>query len=128
MKVGLIICLAAWALAVQPALPQEKGELFQPGQQVYEANCADCHRANGEGLPVKFPALAGNSLVTGAAAPVIATVLRGRQGTLGRMPAWRDKLDDSQVAAVVTYIRGAWSNKAAGVTPDEVAKVRGRRK
>ena len=41
---------------------------------------------------------------------------------MGQMPTWKDKLDDGQVAAVVTYIRHAWSNKAQGVTPALVGR------
>ena len=57
---------------------------------------------------------------------MIATVLNGLKGSLGQMPAWKDKLDDQQIAAVVSYIRQAWSNRAAPVTPAMVAA--GRRK
>lgn len=28
----------------------------------------------------------------------------GRKGLLGTMPTWKDKLDDSQIAALVSYI------------------------
>jgi len=99
-------------------------ELFQQGQKVFEENCADCHRLNGEGLPGTFPAHNGNPFVVGDPAPVITTVLNGRKGQLGQMPAWKDKLSDQEVAAVVTYIRQAWSNQAPAVTPATVAGLR----
>lgn len=95
-----------------PPLPQ--------GEEVYTENCSDCHRANGAGLPNTFPALKGNSLVQGDPAKVIDTVLFGRKGELGRMPAWKNKLDDRQVAAVVSYIRQSWSNMTPAVTPEMV--------
>ncbi|MCX5889132.1 MAG: cytochrome c, partial [Deltaproteobacteria bacterium] len=103
-------------LGLQPALGQD--DLFQKGKAIYEAegNCVDCHRLNGKGLPGTYPAHDGNPFVVGEPNPVIATVLNGRKGQLGEMPSWKDKLDDTQVAAVVTYIRHAWSNKAPGVT------------
>ena len=104
---------SAWA--------QGAGDLFKQGQKVFEDNCADCHRLNGKGLPGTFPAHDGNPFVVGSPEPVIATVLNGRKGTLGQMPTWKDKLDDQQIAAVVTYIRQAWSNRAAPVTPATVA-------
>ncbi len=101
-------------------------DLFQKGKTIYntEGYCVDCHRANGKGLPGTFPAHDGNSFVTGQPGPVIATVLNGRKGEMGQMPSWKDKLDDQQIAAVVTYIRHAWSNKAPGVTPAMVAEIR----
>ncbi|HSO71969.1 MAG TPA: cytochrome c [Thermodesulfobacteriota bacterium] len=116
MKFWVTIFSITLLLAANLALGQSGGELVQQGHDVYEENCADCHRSNGEGLPVKFPALTGNTFVTGDPKPVIATVLNGRKGNLGQMPTWKDKLDDQQIAAVVTYIRQAWSNRAAAVT------------
>jgi cytochrome c oxidase subunit 2 len=103
------------------ALAQGQGDATQRGQEVFEDNCAQCHRANGEGLPDTFPALNKNPFVLGEPKPVIATVLNGRKGSLGKMPSWKDKLDDQQIAAVVTYLRQAWSNRAAPVTPAMVA-------
>ena len=99
-------------------------ELFQQGKKVFEENCADCHRLNGAGLPGTYPAHNGNPLVVGDPAPVITTVLNGRKGQLGQMPSWKDKLNDQQLAAVVTYIRQAWSNRASPVTPAMVAALR----
>ena len=113
----LLLGTAAWG--------QGPDELFRQGKDIFEDNCAQCHRLNGEGLPGTFPAHNGNPFVLGDPAPVIATVLNGRKGKLGLMPTWKDKLDDRQVAAAVTYIRQAWSNRASAVTPAMVAKIRG---
>ena len=55
---------------------------------------------------------------------MIATVLNGRKGSLGQMPTWKDKLDDQQIAAVISFIRQAWSNRAPAVTPAMVAATR----
>jgi cytochrome c6 len=108
------------------ALAQGPGDVVQRGQAVFEDNCAQCHRTNGEGLPATFPALNKNPFVLGEPSPVIATVLNGRKGNLGKMPSWKDKLDDQQIAVVVTYIRQAWSNRAPAVTPAMVAAGRGK--
>ena len=122
----LPLTLLGLALAVSTAWAQGTGDLFQQGQKVYEDNCTDCHRHNGKGLPGTFPAHDGNPFVVGPPRPVIATVLNGRKGNMGQMPTWKDKLDDRQIAAVVTYIRQAWSNRAAAVTPAMVAAARSR--
>jgi cytochrome c6 len=106
------------------ALAQTPDKQFQQGKEVFEENCAACHRANGEGLPGTFPALAKNPFVLGDPKPVIATVLNGRKGNLGQMPAWKDKLNDQQIAGAITYIRNSWSNQAAAVTPAMVAAAR----
>jgi cytochrome c6 len=119
----LLLCLG---LLSGVALAQSQGDAHQQGQAVFEDNCAQCHRSNGEGLPAAFPALNKNPFVLGEPSPVIATVLNGRKGSLGQMPAWKDKLDDGQIAAVLTYIRQAWANRAAPVTPAMVAATRGK--
>ena len=119
----LLLCLSLLGGA---ALAQGQGDAAQRGQAVFEDNCAQCHRSNGEGLPATFPALNKNPFVLGDPKPVIATVLNGRKGALGRMPGWKDTLDDEQIAAVVTYIRQAWSNRAAPVTTAMVAATKGK--
>jgi len=106
------------------AWAQETDKTIKQGKQIYEANCADCHRINGEGLPGTFPALAKNPFIQGNPDRVIETVLKGRKGRSGQMPSWKDSLDNKQVAAVITYIRQAWSNKGSAVTPEMVAKKR----
>jgi cbb3-type cytochrome c oxidase subunit III len=118
----VLFLLLSLALGLSAALGQE--DLFQKGQEVFAENCADCHRLNGQGLPGTFPALDRDPFILGAPEPVIATVLQGRKGNLGQMPTWKDKLSDEQIAAVVTYIRQAWSNQTSGVTPAMVAKIR----
>jgi mono/diheme cytochrome c family protein len=122
----LFLILAGLALLTGSAWAETPGDLLKAGQEVFGENCAQCHRANGEGLPGTFPALNKNPFVLGDPKPVIATVLNGRKGNMGQMPTWKDKLDDQQIAAVVTYIRQAWSNRAAAVTPAMVADARGR--
>jgi mono/diheme cytochrome c family protein len=118
----VLFLLLSLALGLSAALGQE--DLFQKGQEDFTENCRDCHRANGRGLPGTFPALDRDPFILGAPEPVIATVQQGRQGNLGQMPTWKDKLSDEQIAAVVTYIRQAWSNQTSGVTPAMVAEIR----
>jgi mono/diheme cytochrome c family protein len=120
----LLLILASLALLGGSAWAQVAGDPLRQGQEVYEDSCAQCHRANGEGLPATFPALNKNPFVLGDPQPVIATVLNGLKGNLGSMPGWKDKLDDQQIAAVVTHIRQAWSNRAPAVTPAMVAATR----
>lgn len=107
-----------------PAWSQERSALWEQGQGIYQENCAGCHRRNGEGLPGVFPALKGNAFVTGDEIPLIRLLLNGRQGKMGRMPAWKDRLTDQQLAAVATFIRNHWGNQAPPVAPEAVAKER----
>ena len=102
------------------------------GKTLFAAKCAACHQANGAGGG-PYPPLAGNADVTASdTSTLILTVLNGRSGPIqvngktfsGAMPAWKDQLSNDDIAAVVTYIRSAWTNKAAVVTTDQVAAAR----
>lgn len=91
------------------------------GAKLFADDCAACHQPQGQGIPGAFPALAGNAFVQGPGEPVVAVVLNGRGG----MPTFRNELSDDQVAAIVSYVRGAWGNKAAPVEPTAAAAARG---
>ena len=92
-----------------------KDELVARGEQVYTANCVACHQATGKGLPGTFPALDGSKYVLGPMKDQILTVLNGHPGTA--MAAFRDQLNDVEIAAVITYTRNAWGNAGKGEDP-----------
>ena len=99
-------------------------DLVTRGERVYAANCVACHQANGSGLAaMKAPALASNKLVTGAHPAPIDTLLNGRPNTA--MQAFAKQLNDTEIAAVLTFTRNSWGNKANEVQP---AEVKARRK
>jgi mono/diheme cytochrome c family protein len=101
------------------------------GKQIYVGNCAACHQASGLGLAGVFPPLVSSEWVVES--PVILTniLLHGIQGRMtvkgvsyqGVMPAW-NSLSDDEIAAVMSYIRSDWGNKAAPITSDDVKKQR----
>ena len=98
-------------------------ELKARGEKVYTANCVACHQATGKGMPPAFPPLDGSKTVGGPKEGHIDTVLNGRPGTA--MAAFGKQLNDTDIAAVITYERNSWSNKAGMVQP---AEVKARRK
>src|SRR5450830_352074 len=97
-------------------------ELKQRGEKVYTSNCVVCHQATGKGVPGAFPALDGDPVVNGPKAAQINTVLNGKNA----MPAWKSVLNDTEIAAVITYTRNSWSNKAQEniVQPADVLAAR----
>lgn len=101
-------------------------ELKQRGEKVYTANCAVCHQATGKGVPGAFPALDGDPVVNGPRAEQINVVLNGKVTGSMQMPAWKAVLSDTEIAAVITYTRNNWSNKAQEniVQPAEVLAAR----
>ncbi len=101
----------------------QQGELVARGEQVYQANCVACHQANGKGVPPAFPPLESSKLVLGDQAEQIDIVMHGKPGTA--MASFK-QLSDVEMAAVITYTRNAWGNKAEDgiVQPAEVAAAR----
>lgn len=101
------------------------------GEPEYQASCAACHQATGQGLPGAFPPLAASSWVTEDAETPIRIVLSGVSGPIevagqkyaSMMPAPAG-LDDAKIAAIVTYIRAQFGNKAGAVDQAKVAEVR----
>lgn len=111
------------AKADDPSKVWTVDELKQRGEKVYAANCAACHQATGKGVPGAFPALDGSVVVNGPRAEQINVLLNGRNN---KMPAWKATLSDTEIAAVITYTRNNWTNKAAEniVQPAEVLAAR----
>lgn len=93
------------------------------GEKVYLTTCAVCHQPAGTGMPPTFPALKGSLIVKGPVAGHIAQVMNGKPGTA--MQAFKDQLNDEDIANVITYERNAWDNNTGTlVTPDEIKAKR----
>jgi cytochrome c oxidase subunit II len=98
-----------------------QADLVAQGKTVYEKNCAVCHQVTGAGLPPAFPALTGSKIATG---PIFGAdgkylkdshldrVLNGKN----IMPSWKSILNDTEIAAVISYERQGLGN-AATVDP-----------
>lgn len=92
------------------------------GKAVFAAQCAACHQATGKGLPGVFPPLDGSEWVQGDTRILANILLHGINGEIsvagatysGAMPAFQ-QLGDAELAAVASYIRSAWSNKAGAL-------------
>ena len=90
------------------------------GKALFQKNCAACHQANGKGIPGAFPALAGNAFLQGPAKDPAGVLLKGRGG----MPDFSQVLSDGDIAAVLTYARSSWGNRAEVLTEQEVSALR----
>lgn len=95
-------------VAAATASPKSLEELMAEGQTTFEARCAPCHQANGEGVPGVFPALKASAVATGPVAQHLHIVLLGKAGTA--MQAFGKQLTAGELAAVITYERNAWGN------------------
>jgi len=103
------------------------------GKVVFEAYCGLCHGNDGAGKPGQAPPLAGSEWVNTKGFDRLAHIpLGGLSGTIKvvgkdwslNMAAMGAGLSDADLAAVLTYIRGSWGNKASAVNADDVNKIR----
>lgn len=106
--------------------------LMEKGKQVYTTTCQACHQATGAGIPGAFPPLAESEWVSGSPKRLAAIVLHGLQGEInvkgqkfqGVMPPFKDQLKPEDIAAVATYVRNSFGNKADPVTVEAVNQVK----
>lgn len=124
-------------IAEKSALKDKELELFTMGKKIYakEGYCGTCHQADGKGLTASgFPPLAGTKWVTGNEDRAIKIVLKGLLGQIdvngktypGQVPMtpFEGLLNDKEVAAVLTYVRNSFGNKASAISPEKVKIVR----
>lgn len=145
--IAIALALAAWGIftmltnsqaALEEQAEAQQSELSEQevflaqGKAIFEANCVTCHQANGLGIRDAVPPLMGSRYVTETAAAPVQILLHGISGPIsvqgqrydGRMPRFGDVLSDSEIGAVVSFIRAEWGNTANPVTADFVASQR----
>jgi mono/diheme cytochrome c family protein len=113
---------------VDPDAPTRRLEPgFDKGRSLF-AICAACHGPEGLGTPGLAPALATSAIVASSTDEVIRSILNGRNQDrknlnypdmppLGGLP-------DSDIAALVTYVRTRWGGLHGNVTPAQVRQAR----
>ncbi|MGB4737198.1 MAG: PVC-type heme-binding CxxCH protein, partial [Fuerstiella sp.] len=120
-------------------LDRKYHNVYKKGADIFqrESHCATCHLTTGQGNGTVYPTLVGTPWVTGSEDRLIKLALHGMWGKLtvrGKtydpargvppMTAFRDLLKDDDLAAVLTFVRNTWGNKASVIDAKTVAKVR----
>lgn len=152
--IAVALALAVWGLLTlystqeaahdSPPVQQTRGQAQSGGQQaedrseageaLFSSHCATCHQVNGAGIRGAVPPLAESPYVTNSAHVPVSIVLFGIENEIdvagstynGRMPTFGHTLDDAQIAAVTSYIRGSWGNDAPPVASSLVSTLRER--
>ena len=105
------------------------------GRIIYERTCGVCHQPSGLGAAGQFPPLANSDWVNEPdPARLIRIALDGAQGPIpvngqewNLIMSINGKqlgLSDQDLAAVLSYVRQAWGNKAPPVTAEQVKEIR----
>jgi len=109
-----------------------QGRSLGLGGDLYVDNCAACHRTHGKGDPHAFPPLAGNNTVLASDPTTLIRMILGgeemastetRPSSLA-MPGFAWRMNDQEVAALASFVRTGWGNKASAVTAQQVHQVR----
>ncbi|WP_215404374.1 cytochrome c [Janthinobacterium sp. JC611] len=113
-------------------LPQNLNKMS--GAQLYDAQCASCHQAKGEGsFDGSLPPLFHNSVTgRGNSNNLVMAILDGveRQDRNGShvaghlMPAFRQTLSDEQIVTLGNYVQKMYGNPDVKVTAEQVTTLR----
>lgn len=126
MRVVFAAIVAFAVLSVALAQDQSSGDdqpvpvdqdLFEQGEELFGANCTQCHGESGKGSPPTFPAFVGNENLE-----ELELIVRNVRQGQGAMPAFPE-LDARAIAALATYVRNAWDNDMGGARPERVEAV-----
>ena len=124
----MVLTLLSFLAATSVALGMD-------GKAQYEMVCGACHNPDGKGAGEgAFPPLAGSEWVKGDPERMVQVILHGLEGpvtVLGEtydlaMPPQGAALTDEQIAAIATYVRGAWGNKEGAININLVKEARAR--
>jgi glucose/arabinose dehydrogenase/mono/diheme cytochrome c family protein len=111
--------------------------LLTKGEAIFQELCFACHGFDGRGMQVEgakpgttlAPSLAGSPRVAGQREALIHILLKGLTGpingkTYEALMVPMESNDDAWIAAVASYVRNSFGNKAGMVSVKEVAALR----
>ena len=114
------------------AAASNEGRLLGPAQRMFDGACAACHH-DGNGptlLGVNTPLALNSNLTSARPDNLLRTILDGvrepASRDIGFMPAFRDALDDAQIAELAGYMRARFAPQEPPWSdlPQSVARVR----
>ncbi|NBA93368.1 cytochrome c [Pseudomonas sp. R5(2019)] len=111
------------------AWPQNPDELSGP--QLFDAYCAACHQAHGQGSPfdARLPALfqntaTGRTQTNNLVMVILEGIHRVGEGEEIPMPGFAHELSDQQIATLGNYLTQSYGNPAAEVSVAQVKDLR----
>jgi mono/diheme cytochrome c family protein len=107
-----------------------KPQKIEAGHALFSTICAVCHQPTGQGIPARFPPLAGSDFLNADKHRAIKVLLNGLQGELvvngqkfnNSMPKF--PFTDRDIANALTYVYNSFGNSGQEVTTSEVNAAR----
>ena len=128
-----LAALGLLAIGAQARAEDPPADVMKQGKASY-ATCMACHNVDGKGLPVgtlmMAPPLAGSKFALGDPEVMALAILKGivkdpaDTTYVGIMAPLEAALDDKKLAAVMTYVRNSFGNKAPTVTEEQAKGYR----
>jgi mono/diheme cytochrome c family protein len=111
--------------------PKSRTERIELGRRMFATICSACHQPGGQGIPNRFPPLAGSDFLNADKKRAIGVLLKGLQGEVivngqkfnNSMPPL--PLADGEIASALTFVYSSFGNSGQDVTPEEVKALRG---
>lgn len=101
MIVLALLLLSGTALAQTDAIEGADGDTAR-GEEIYQATCAMCHGTDATGMRGMHPALTG--VIPRLTAEGVEVTIRNGRATTPPMPAFDDRLDDTDIADLMAYL------------------------
>jgi mono/diheme cytochrome c family protein len=122
-------------IRMPPPLSAKHQAMYDLGRTEYLALCAACHHPAGFGDAGKGPPLVDSDWLDNDER-LVRLVLHGMRGPVTindelfnpdsamEMPGMYKVLDDQKIAAVLTFVRREWRERAAPIEPETIARIR----
>lgn len=129
-----ILTRAAELLAKRDAVRKQEQfpKHLEPGKQIYQKACIECHQADGKGVAGTFPPLAGSEWVKGDRTTFLRIVLGGIMGKIqvagteynSAMPG-HSHMSNEELASVTSYVRFQFGGlKESAIEPKDIESQR----
>ncbi|GKX62144.1 cytochrome c [Pragia fontium] len=126
--------MASYLMGDHPptATQYQAGQGNENGRLIYLNQCAGCHSRDGEGKPHVAVAMKDNStLRLTDANNLIVSILDGLPAqdfpngeSMQAMPGFAERLSDSDITALVNYLRVTWGGQPENITETQVKALR----
>jgi len=126
----ILIAFSFWLLVIgcTPKDPKFQ-QYYIEGEQLYLANCGNCHHKDGKGLGLVYPPLAPSDFMDENFDAVICMIKNGRKGemivngkTFNQPMPGVPKLTELEIAEIATYIYNTWGHERGFVEVHQIDK------